>query len=255
MSRLGVASWDARRRFGTPGIPWPFRICSRLPDRRRRGRGFGTRGRLVFQKRDAAGQAVGEPWFWPETEDSSTTFEDPRLVEHEGGTWLVFVERGSDGSVRSRAISLSEIFADGFESATTAAWSSTEPAVNLFIDSPAQDAATREAAPTIVVRFATPTGIAIDPETLSFRRDRQPLAMTCTPADGGADCVPATPFGDGPVTIEATIADVAGHLLAAGLAAVHGRHRGSDLDADLAGAKTSSALPPASWWPASSPKT
>ena len=118
-----------------------------------------TDGRLVFQKRNAAGEPVGEPWYWPE-EASDLRYEDPRLVEKADGTWLVFRERSADGSVRSRAISLSEVFADGFDAGTTAAWSSTEPAVNLFIESPAEDAAIADATPAIVVRFGTPTGIA-----------------------------------------------------------------------------------------------
>jgi hypothetical protein len=169
-------------------------------------------GRLAFQKKDAEGNAVGEPWLWPEEEDSATRYEEPRLVEKEGGIWLVFLERGADGKTRSRAISLSEIFADGFESANTAAWSTTEPAVNLFFETPASGSAVGDASPPIRVLFATPTGIDIAPETLAFSRDGSPLAVSCSPVSGGAECLPSTPFADGPISLAATIADIAGHV-------------------------------------------
>lgn len=169
-------------------------------------------GRLVFQRLDAEQLPAGEPWSWPEEPDSPLSYADPRLVESAGETWLYFVESGEDGVLRSRAISLSEVFADGFESATTTAWSITEPAVNLRIESPPQNSAVNDATPPIRVRFETPTGIAVAAESLAFQRAGNPLAVSCSAVAGGAECVPTLPFADGPVAIEATVADVAGHV-------------------------------------------
>jgi RHS repeat-associated protein len=169
-------------------------------------------GRLTFQRLDASLLPAGEPWFWPEEPDSPLRYEEPRLVESSGETWLLFLERGADGTARSRAISLSDVFADGFETGNTAAWSSTEPAVNLFIESPLPLAAVGDATPTIRVRYETPTGLAVAPETLAIQTGGGPLAVSCTSAAGGAECVPTLPFADGPVAIEARVADVAGNL-------------------------------------------
>jgi RHS repeat-associated protein len=169
-------------------------------------------GRLTFQRLDASLLPAGEPWFWPEEADSSLRYEEPRLVESSGETWLFFLERGPGGVLRSRAISLSDVFADGFESGTTAAWSSTEPAVNLRIEAPTQNSAVGDATPAIRVQFETPTGLAVAAETLTFQSGGSPLAVSCSPVAGGAECVPTLPFADGPVAIEARVADVAGNL-------------------------------------------
>jgi RHS repeat-associated protein len=168
-------------------------------------------GRLAFQKLDPAGLPAGEPWYWPEA-SGSTIYEEPRLVEIKGETWLFFLERDSAGVVRSRAISLSQVFADGFEAGTTVAWSNTEPAVNLRIEAPAQNSAVGDATPAIRVRYETPTGLAVAAETLAFQSGLSPLAVSCSPFAGGADCVPNSAFADGPVAIEARVADVAGNL-------------------------------------------
>lgn len=169
-------------------------------------------GRLVFQRRHDSGLAAGEPWLWPR-DGAGTVQEQPRLIVDGGQTWLTFAERRADGAAHSRAVPLTAVFAQGFATAASA-WAApaTEAAVHLSLEEPAQDAAVGEASPVLRVVYATPTGLPVDPATLAFTRGGEPLEMRCSPIAGGAECVPSLPFADGRVEIEATVADVAGHL-------------------------------------------
>ena len=108
-----------------------------------------------------------------------------------------------------------QYFAAGLEPGTGAeAWARAQPAVNLEILAPA--AAVGEEKPPILAFYSTPTGLAVDPSTLVFSRGGERLEMSCAALEGsaesGAECVPLLPLDDGEVTIEATVADVAGNL-------------------------------------------
>ncbi|MEM8996525.1 MAG: hypothetical protein AAGF23_17185, partial [Acidobacteriota bacterium] len=134
---------------------------------------------------------------------------DLQLAIGADSAWVSWLESRNGEGVRV-VKGLPEIFADGFETGDTSAWDFTLPPVNLSVVSPSEGEAVPRAAPTIAVRYDTPTGVGVDPATLSVTRDGAPVNMACDALPTSATCVPVTPFADGAVTLEVTVLDLVG---------------------------------------------
>ncbi len=83
----------------------------------------------------------------------------------------------------------------------------------LIFTAPAEGATIGANQPALEVTY-TSVGAGIDPATLAFTKNGQPLAVTCTHSATGASCTPNAPLADGAHTISATVADVDGRVSA-----------------------------------------
>jgi YD repeat-containing protein len=101
-----------------------------------------------------------------------------------------------------------DLFHDGFESATTIAWSSTEAPVYVEIVSPAAGAFVNDATPDLVVRTWSPTGDGVDTSTLAFTIGGVPRPFDCVFDGELATCTPQEPLAEGVVGLTAQVSDL-----------------------------------------------
>jgi RHS repeat-associated protein len=83
----------------------------------------------------------------------------------------------------------------------------------LAILAPQNGSSLATATPTLRVGYSD-LGAGVDPGTLSFQVNGTALAATCSPAEQGATCAPASALAEGTFSLTATVRDFAGNLSA-----------------------------------------
>lgn len=81
----------------------------------------------------------------------------------------------------------------------------------ISIKQPASGALLGNARPSVVVEYFD-LGVGINAGSLKFKANGQAITVSCTTATGDATCTPTAALPEGPVTISAAIADLAGNV-------------------------------------------